>query len=194
MNESTEAGCPDIRPVDDLDLHEYVRKSWYTILQQYVLQWEPIECAVATFTMAGPLQKIWNVPHFYGSTILMDFYEKGVWYRDCGSSLWPDQPSRLKVAPCFLPAFLGWPRWVIHVEKEPNGEYAWVIVSSGPPNRKFRDGCTTWSGLWVLSRSPSPTEGEVAKAKGILKSLGYTTRLLKKVKQEGCDYKGANIK
>ena len=50
--------------------------------------------------------------------------------------------SKLLVAPCFLPNFLGGDYWVIAVGPT-SDNYKWAIISGGNQQVQYKDGCTT---------------------------------------------------
>mmetsp|Transcript_15787 Transcript_15787/g.27645 ORF Transcript_15787/g.27645 Transcript_15787/m.27645 type:complete len:227 (-) Transcript_15787:175-855(-) len=201
--------CPEVEPVEDFNITEYVRASWF-VQQQQVTSYQSedqLECVVATYDLSQ--SNFFQEPPFFSGQFLSvyNYYAGGrptleegePVNRLCGSVLHPDEPSELVVAPCFLaPNLFGSPYWIIALGKS-GAEYDWAIVSGGRPTVKYDDGCTTrsgyyFSGLWILSRKPLLPESELAEARATLTSMGYTLSQLKSVNQTGCSYGGAYLK
>ena len=207
-------GCPDVRPIEGLDLAEWIRASWYIAEQQingYQSE-EDLYCVVASYLNQTEEKK--KVPLFSGTVISVHNYEnknrtngpvdstdKNIPSGLCARAKNESRPSELLVAPCFLPNFAAGPYWMIALgEDAETGKYTWAVVSGGKPTEKFPDGCTTketgvnGSGLWIFTRSQIARPGDVEAAKKALQQLGYTTSRLKTVAQEACKYAGAVIK
>jgi len=201
--------CPDVQPLQHLNLTEYTRASWY-VQEQQVNSYQnedQLQCVVATYD-AG-LSSFWELPPFYDGKLLSvyNYYDGGRPTLDgdgkptgrlCASLPDSSEKSKLAVAPCFLPTFFGGKYWVIGVGTTAT-EYEWAIISGGSPTNRYDDGCTTGtgyfdSGLWIFSRTPTLPDDKLAKAKELLKHLGYTLSLLKPVRQSDCSYQGAYIK
>ena len=109
-------------------------------------------------------------------------------------------PSKLLVAPCFLPNLAAGPYWILAVGTDAYGRYEWGVVSGGQPTEQYSDGCTTkekgvnGSGLWIFVRDPAAKQEVVDAARKALVDLGFTLQRLKNVEQDGCKYEGAVIK
>jgi len=119
--------------------------------------------------------------------------------RLCASLTDNKEPSKLAVAPCFLPTIAGGKYWVMGFGSTSDGQYEWAMISGGSPTQKYDDGCTTGtgyfnSGLWIFSRKPFLSEEKLAEAKALLVNKGYTLQLLKKVRQADCSYSNTYIK
>jgi len=197
---SPRASCRDVQPVQPFDLAEYVRATWY-VQEQQVTSYQPedsLQCVVATYEDEGA-----RVPFFGGTVISVynwDSRSEGhAPGRLCASAVDEEVPSRLGVAPCFLPTFFAGAYWVIAYGAAEDGTYDWALVSGGSPTIQYPDGCTTGqgyfhSGLWIFSRAPVLAPSKLAEAKQVLVDMGYTLSQLKKVRQEGCSYDGALIK
>jgi lipocalin len=205
-----QSSCVDVQPVENLDIAEYTRASWY-VQEQQINSYQregQLNCVVATYD-AGT-SSFWQSPIFFDGVILSVYnsYEDGRPTIDadgkpinrlCASVPDTDEASKLLVAPCFLPTIFGGNYWVIGFNTTSNGEYEWAVVSGGPPKNEYPDGCTTGtgyfdSGLWIFSRKPILPEEKLVEARELLTRKGYTLQLLKKVRQTGCSYANAYIK
>merc|ERR1719163_519179 len=201
--------CPDVRPLEGLDLAEWTRASWYIAEQQingYQSE-EDLFCVVATYLNRTEEKK--SVPFFSGTVLSVHNYEnknhtngpvdstdKNIPSGLCARAKNSSYPSELLVAPCFLPNFAGGPYWVIAFNKT----YEWGVIAGGTPTVQYNDGCSTketgvnGSGLWIFVRDPTNSEMAVSEARIALKKLGYSLSRLLDVKQDGCKYDGARIK
>ena len=203
---STQAKCPDVKPIPGLNISKWTEKTWYVAQQQlngYQKQ-KDLYCVLATYDVNASQ----HVPFFKGLVVSVHNYENsgaingpvestdanipsGLCARAKNTSL----PSQLEVAPCFLPNFAAGPYWVIAY----NATYDWGVIAGGPPTVQFPDGCTTketgvnGSGLWIFVRDPK-NKVAVTQAREALTKLGYTLTRLVDVQQEGCKYEGARIK
>jgi len=202
--------CPDVSPIENLDIAEYTRASWYVQKQQVTSYQneDQLQCVVATYD-AGE-SRWWQLPFFFDGEVLSVYnsFEGGQSTIDgeghptnrlCASVTDSSDPSRLLVAPCFLPVALGGKYWVIGVGVSSSGQYEWAVVSGGPPTEKYSDGCTTGtgyfnSGLWIFSRTPVLSDEKLAEATTLLTDKGYTLQLLQDVRQENCTYANTYIK
>jgi hypothetical protein len=202
--------CAPVKPVQDLDIDEFTRASWY-VQEQPVNSYQneaQLECVVATYD-AGT-SSFWQPPVFFDGVVLSVYnsYDGGRPTVDadgspinrlCASLPNNNEPSKLLVAPCFLPTFFGGRYWVIGFNTSSNGEYDWAVISGGPPTQKYADGCTTGtgyfdSGLWIFSRRPVLPDEKLKEAKALLRQNNYTLQLLKKVRQADCSYANSYIK
>jgi len=195
---------------ENLDITEYARASWYVQEQQVnsYQREDQLECVVATYDLGE--SSFWQAPIFFSGPVLSVYnsFDGGRPTIDengqpvnrlCGSVTDEEEPSKLAVAPCFLPAFFGGKYWVMGFNTTSDGKYEWAVISGGPPTREYDDGCTTGtsyfdSGLWIFSRTPLLSEEKLAEAKAFLVQKGYTLRLLRKVRQSNCSYSNAYIK
>eukprot|EP00930_Biecheleria_cincta_P063487 TRINITY_DN49024_c0_g1_i1.p1 TRINITY_DN49024_c0_g1~~TRINITY_DN49024_c0_g1_i1.p1 ORF type:complete len:228 (-),score=40.64 TRINITY_DN49024_c0_g1_i1:416-1099(-) len=202
--------CPDVQPMRNLNITEYTRASWYVQEQQVTAYQseEQLRCVVATYD-AG-YSKWWQQPPFFTGSVLSVYnhYADGKptlnernqpVNRLCASVKNRALPSKLLVAPCFLPLAAGGDYWVIGVGSSRDGHYEWAVVSGGRARKKYADGCTTDtgyfnSGLWIFSRTPVLAAAKLAEARSLLRSMGYTLSLMKSVSQTGCSYAGAYLK
>merc|ERR1711992_337322 len=102
----------------------------------------------------------------------------------------PDEsvPAGLRVAPCFLPTFLGGPYWVLaHNEAE-----GWAVVSGGQPSLETPDGCQTGTGtnnagLWIFTREINPPSALVDRARAFIAEQGFDLSVLNPVSHSDCD-------
>eukprot|EP00128_Syssomonas_multiformis_P016720 Colp12_sorted_trinity150504_noHs@27802 len=202
---SAQAACPTVKPVDNLDLKEYIRATWYIHQQQlngYQRENE-LYCVTATYALEGK-----KVPFFKGTVVSVfnsanvdevNGFAEGAANGTILCARVPDEktPASLLVAPCFLPNILAGPYLVIAVGGATNGQYDWAVVSGGQPTVEFADGCTTpeagvnGAGLWIFSRKPVMPAEDLLAARTALKNLGYTLTRLRNVPQgeAGCTYK-----
>jgi len=202
--------CPDLQPVENLDIAEFTRASWY-VQEQQVNSYQSedqLQCVVASYDVGE--SSFWQQPLFFDGVVLSVYnsYDGGQPTIDangqptnrlCASLTNNNEPSKLAVAPCFLPTVLGGKYWVMGFNYTSDGKYEWAVVSGGPPTQEYDDGCTTGtgyfnSGLWIFSRNPILSETKLAEAKDLLVQKGYTLQLLKKVRQANCLYANAYIK
>mmetsp|Transcript_70015 Transcript_70015/g.116278 ORF Transcript_70015/g.116278 Transcript_70015/m.116278 type:complete len:217 (-) Transcript_70015:85-735(-) len=203
---STGDGCKSVSTYgNSFNLTEWVRASWY-IQEQQVTGYQPLSalfCVVATYELEGK-----HVP--FSSAKIATVYN----YGNIGQVNGPLQnadnmtlcarannadPSKLSVAPCFLPNIFAGPYWVLAIG-EAKGVYEWAIVIGGQPSEHYADGCTTKesginnAGLWLFTRKEVAPVETVAKMKAVLQQNGIATSRLHAVSQQGCKYFGARRK
>eukprot|EP00615_Pteridomonas_danica_P010859 CAMPEP_0114360362 /NCGR_PEP_ID=MMETSP0101-20121206/23803_1 /TAXON_ID=38822 ORGANISM="Pteridomonas danica, Strain PT" /NCGR_SAMPLE_ID=MMETSP0101 /ASSEMBLY_ACC=CAM_ASM_000211 /LENGTH=343 /DNA_ID=CAMNT_0001504553 /DNA_START=43 /DNA_END=1071 /DNA_ORIENTATION=- len=157
--------CPVVNAIDNLDLNEFTRATWY-IRQQQVTRYqtnEDLYCVLATYDATGEFGNV-SVPNFDGPTIGVHNYEnldavnghaQGNGSVLCARELDVNKPSELTVAPCQLPNVFAGAYWVVALgQDETTNQYTWAVVSGGQPTIRYDDGCTTsltktnGSGLW----------------------------------------------
>ena len=116
----------------NFDIHKYVSAKWFTHQQVETVYVPDIQnyCVSAEYT-------ILDKPTFFGYTMTMDMYTEfvsgnGKTQKLCAQNSDPDMPSKLSVAPCFLPKFAAGAYWVLAYD-EPDG---YALVSGGPPTNK----------------------------------------------------------
>merc|ERR1719473_2515342 len=200
--------CPKVKPIDNLNLTEWVRATWY-IQEQQVTGYqkeEDLYCVSATYDV----QPSRTVPFFGGEVVSVYNYAEENEVN--GKSTNPNNktilcarvpdaktPSKLLVAPCFLPNLLSGDYWILAAGPSPDN-YEWAIISGGQPSVKYDDGCTTketgtnGSGFWLFSRSPVADAAQMAAIKQKAKDLGFPLSRLHPVAQAGCKREGAFIK
>lgn len=205
------AGCQKVTTMGAaLNQTEFIRASWYVQEQQPTKYQKAnaLFCVTATYNLGKQEGK--KVPFFSGTVLAVHNYDNvgGVGMPSdnannktvlCGRQPDAKDPSKLLVAPCFLPNLLAGDYWVLGAGPSSNN-YEWTVISGGQPTEQYDDGCTTkvnainGAGLWIFSRDPIMSELNMAAAKAVLKSQGYSLSQLVKVPQEGCKYDGAFIK
>ena len=201
--------CPSVKTVDNVDLDEFIRKTWYIQAQQVVSYQQSSEfyCVTATYEMENR-----RVPLFQGTVISVYNYAnknrvngEPTNTKDgmilCARVPDAKDSSKLLVAPCFLPNIAGGQFWIIGLGEKQNGEYSWAVISGGPPVEQYPDGgCTTMinktnhAGLWIFSRDPIMDHFSYHRATELLREKGYTLSQLYPVEQRGCLYNEAYIK
>ena len=195
------AECPVVNTVENFNLTEYVRDTWY-IQKQQVTSYLPLDtnyCVSATYRVSNR-----TVP-FYRGTVL-DVYNYADYgmvngininsknFTLCARVPNTTNPSKLLVAPCFLPNLFGGDYWVI-VAGPSSDNYQYAVVSGGQPHVQYPDGCTTRndtmnnSGLWLFTREQNPSKNLIEFLMNKTKDKGYTLSLLNDVNQTGCLYK-----
>ena len=192
--------CPKINTVKNFNLTEYIKQPWYVQLQQetFYLPLEYNYCVTARYGLSD--KKIL----FYHGQVL-DVYNHARNQNTNGTSVNknnftlcaripnPEIPSKLIVAPCFLPNIFGGDYWVIAAGPQPDN-YQWAIISGGQPKIKYSDGCTTSTkfvndaGLWLFTRQQTPPTKLINFMLNKTKSLGFTLQKLNYVQQQGCHY------
>jgi len=204
---SSSSDCAKVAPIADLNFTEYIRATWF-IQKQQVTGYQKASdlfCVTATYndegkrTLGGLGEKAISV-YNYQNTGRVNGTPGGAITGKGGIILCarqPDKsvPSKLLVAPCFLPDFLAGDYWVVAVGMADNGyEHKWAIISGGQPTEKYPDGCTTkktgtnGSGFWFFTRDKVPSVGTMQEMEAAAKKLGFTTSQLIDVPQDGCTY------
>ena len=191
-----EETCPPARfkTKEDISLQEYASKKWY-VHEQAETTYLPLSrnyCVTAEY-------KLLDKPTpFFGYSIevtnqAQDSEEKtygGVIY---AAETNESDPSKLEVAPGFLPRFLAGPYWIVAYD-ETDG---YALVIGGPPQVKNKDTgkCRTnnrWitssGGLWIFTRDSERDDALIDKVKGIASDLGLDTSVLNTVDHSNCQY------
>jgi lipocalin len=191
--------CPKINTVDNFNLTEYVNGKWY-IQKQQETSYLPLNsnyCVTAEYEISHR-----KIPFYHGNVISVFNYanlgkvngktmESGntLCARIPNSSI----PSKLLVAPCFLPNIFAGDYWVVDAGPQ-SDDYQWAIISGGQPTEKYSDGCTTkikginGSGLWFFTRMQNPNNTLLDFISEKAKNLGFTLQKLNNVEQKGCLY------
>lgn len=200
--------CKHVDTVDTFDLNEFVRKTWYSQMQQEVKYQtkESFYCVTATYNF----EENRTVPFFSGKVIsVYNYANRNEVNGDPvntknGTVLCARQPndkdnSKLLVGLCNLPNIFTGDYWIIGYGPK-NPPYEWLVVSGGQPKNHYIDGCTTRinstnnAGLWIFSRYPIMSTSDLKSAMNLLKTKGYTLSKLIPVQQKGCIYENAFIK
>ena len=201
---STDNNCLDVTTVDDFDLTSYASKPWY-VQQQAENTYTPRDmdrCVKAEYNLR-------EEPNFWGYTV--DVYnsaENSSSGRTTGGALCADykedNKSELMVAPCWLPKWFAGPYWVVAYDDDAVNGYA--LVSGGQPKDQVDDDTTCGangneqccktgtginnSGLWILTRQPTPSTDLVDSVREIARQKGFSTTsdVLFDVDHTGCGY------
>jgi lipocalin len=199
--------CPKVTPMAGLNLTEYVRATWY-IQQQQINGYQTAEelfCVSATYALQGK-----KVPFFNGTVASVYNYgdEKRVNGKPenpnnrtilCARIVNESAPSKLIVAPCFLPNLFAGDYWVMAAGPS-SSNYEWAIVSGGQPTVKHADGCSTktkginGSGFWLFTRATVASSATITEMRDTASKLGFSLSQLLDVKQAGCKREGEFIK
>ena len=181
--------CKEVTTVSNFNVTKYASKPWY-IHQQAVTRYSPSSqnfCTRAKYKV----RKSPTLP--WGYTVSVNNYAEDAAGNVYGGPLCAYQksgtPSKLAVAPCFVPKVAAGPYWVVAY----NEAEGYALVSGGQPTIKGTDGCKTGtgtnnSGLWIFSRSKVRDSTLIQKVRGIAKAAGFDTSVLKDVEHGGCDY------
>lgn len=180
--------CKTVTTVDNFDINIYASAPWY-VHQQAENAYSPIEqnfCTSAQYTIK-------DEPTFWGYTVDVfnqAQYENGIGVQANLCAYQTDEsPSKLAVAPCFLPKFLSGPYWVVAYDESEG----YALISGGQPTILGDNGlCRTGSGLndsglWIFSRSQERNETLVGKVRTIAEEAGFDLSVLNDVDQSSCD-------
>lgn len=199
------APCLPVNTVTNFNVTAYASAPWY-VQQQATNAYTPLEsnrCVTAQYTVRDESQLSWWEKSLWGYTIDVFNYAETTETDNSGSrsssggSLCADYdettPSKLTVAPCWLPQWIGGPYWVVSYREGQDNGYA--LVSGGTPGflvageetgcgvRGADPCCKTGeginrSGLWILTRQRNPPEVLVAEVRGVASRLGFSTSVL----------------
>jgi len=188
--------CRPVTTVGDFDLTQYASAPWY-VQQQAENTYTPLDrdrCVTAQYNLKDDSVPWWK-RSWWGYTVDVFNYAEDGSGSSSGGKLCADYdrstPSKLKVAPCFLPKFFAGPYWIVaHRE----GDDGYALVSGGQPEEVVEDEsdcgpegaeacCKTGdginnSGLWILTRQASPSDALVDEVRGIAKEKGFATSVL----------------
>jgi lipocalin len=101
-----------------------------------------------------------------------------------------EEPSKLAVAPSFVPKCFSGDYWVIAYDEK----MGYALISGGQPTIESEDGgCRTGegineSGLWIFTRNQARNDTVIQEVRGIAEGQGFDLTVLKDVVQEGCVY------
>lgn len=192
--------CPQIQTVNNLNLTEYIRAPWYIQMQQETpyLPNNTNYCVLAKYNRTQR-----SVPFFSGTVLSVYNYANRDRvngynlnknnYTLCARVPNANETSKLIVAPCFLPNIFGGDYWILYAGPQTNN-YEYAIVSGGPTNIRYNNGCSTSttninnSGLWIFTRNQTVSDSLIENLIVYLVSRGITPELLNKVNQTGCLY------
>lgn len=192
-----EETCPPARfkTKEDISLQEYASKKWY-VHEQAETTYLPLSrnyCVTAEY-------KLLDKPTpFFGWTIeVTNQAQDEARQNTYGGTIYAaetneNDPSKLEVAPGFLPRFLAGPYWIVKYD-ETEG-YALVIGGSPQVKNKETGKCRTnnrWitssGGLWIFTRDSERDDALIDKVKGIASDLGLDTSVLNTVDHSNCQY------
>lgn len=192
--------CPKINTVENFNLTEYVNGKWY-IQKQQETSYLPLNsnyCVTAEYGLShkkilfyhGEVISVFN----YANLDMVNGKTMASGNTLCARIPNASEPSKLLVAPCFLPNIFGGDYWVVDAGPSHNN-YQWAIISGGQPTEHYSDGCTTkvnginGSGLWFFTRLQNPNNTLLELISNRAKNLGFTLQKLNDVEQKGCLYK-----
>ena len=200
LSEANGQNCPLVNTQTNFNLTEYVRDRWY-IQQQQITTYLPLEenyCVTAKYNISdrkilgykGVVLNVYN----YANLNKVNGEEANKHNQVlCARVPNKTNPSKLLVAPCFLPNAFAGDYWVVAAGPK-SYNYEWAIVSGGQPTVQYKDGCTTkttgsnGAGFWYFSRVPLASRSVIKKLNKIAKSKGYTLSQLHNVTQANCSY------
>lgn len=200
LSEANGQNCSLVNTQTNFNLTEYVRDRWY-IQQQQITTYLPLEenyCVTAKYNISdrkilgykGVVLNVYN----YANLNKVNGEEANKHNQVlCARVPNKTNPSKLLVAPCFLPNAFAGDYWVVAAGPK-SYNYEWAIVSGGQPTVQYKDGCTTkttgsnGAGFWYFSRVPLASRSVIKKLNKIAKSKGYTLSQLHNVTQANCSY------
>jgi len=194
--------CPEVSPVADFDIDEYIAKTWY-VQRQQVTSYQPASdlfCVTATYDKEGKKQ------YFKDAITVRNYANDGAVNTGGGNfelCAVVKGTARLSVSPCFLPPFVGGPYWIVAVASD----YSYAIIVGGQPKERGQCEaglCTTkeggfltlgnGEGLWFFTRERFPEASVLEALENEAAALGLCTASMLDVVHEGCEYEGAKIK
>ena len=175
------------------NLTEYTRATWY-IQKQQVTGYQNLSelfCVAATYALEGKTVPLSNdtvaTVYNYGNEGRVNGPNQNAGNTTlCARAVDSDDPSKLAVAPCFLPNSLAGPCTPARLEPQPSAcrrlsvspagtdwvvavgidqvrvaeglgpEYTWAVVIAGQPTIQLDDGCTTTE-TGAAPAQPAPT-------------------------------------
>eukprot|EP00584_Thalassiosira_punctigera_P006744 CAMPEP_0172541606 /NCGR_PEP_ID=MMETSP1067-20121228/12386_1 /TAXON_ID=265564 ORGANISM="Thalassiosira punctigera, Strain Tpunct2005C2" /NCGR_SAMPLE_ID=MMETSP1067 /ASSEMBLY_ACC=CAM_ASM_000444 /LENGTH=226 /DNA_ID=CAMNT_0013327675 /DNA_START=142 /DNA_END=819 /DNA_ORIENTATION=+ len=180
--------CQKVTTVENFDVEAYASAKWY-IHQQAAVGYLPTSrnfCTTAEYTVR-------DRPTLLGYTIdVLNSDQNANGDARAGNlcAYIPDPsiPSKLAVAPCFLPCFAAGPYWVVDYDE---GE-GYALISGGQPvyvgeNGKCKGGTgVNNSGLWIFSRSQTRNQTLIDNVRQIALDAGFDLSVLNDVDQSSC--------
>mmetsp|Transcript_3469 Transcript_3469/g.9874 ORF Transcript_3469/g.9874 Transcript_3469/m.9874 type:complete len:232 (-) Transcript_3469:74-769(-) len=172
-----EEACPRIGKNTNFNqesLAAYVSGEWY-VHEQAVTTYLPEGrnyCVTASYK---------QIPRtFWGYTIEVNNQAKNANGETFGGILAAAQtnpqedPSKLEVAPGFLPRFLAGLYWILEFQQEEEDGEEWALIVGGQPDVRTENGCktknrfiTSSGGLWIFTRSSERNDDLIEKIKTI---------------------------
>lgn len=189
--------CKVVETVEDFNITEYAQAPWY-IHQQAENSYSPIEqnyCVRAKYIVPG------GKVGWFGYSVEVNNQAQNEDGDEFGGKLCayqPDDevPSKLAVAPCWLPKLFAGPYWIVAY----NETEGYALVSGGQPDEVVFDGngttvvgCRTGTGtnnagLWIFSRSYVRNEELIETVREIARDAGFDTSVLNNVNQTNCGW------
>jgi len=201
--------CLTVTTVDNFNLTQYASAPWF-VQQQAVNTYTPLDlnrCVTAQYSLK-------EHSNFWGYTIdVFNYGVKSDGGQSTGGDLCADYnkdiPSQLKVAPCFLPKIFAGPYWIVAYQEETDNNDGYALVSGGQPRNLVPDESTCGengtaaccktgdgvnnSGLWILTRQPTPSNDILQEVRTIAQQKGFSTSVLFDVDHTNCtDIPGIN--
>jgi len=191
-----EETCPPARfkTKEDISLQEYASKKWY-VHEQAETTYLPLS---RNFCVTAEYKLLDKPTPFFGYSIEVYNQAQDEARQRYGGTIYAAEtnesdPSKLEVAPGFLPRFLAGPYWIVDYD-ETEG---YALVIGGSPQVKNRDTgkCRTnnrWitssGGLWIFARDSERDDALIDKVKDIASALGLDTSVLNEVDHSNCQY------
>ena len=169
----------------------YANGTWF-IQQQMAIEYLPNgfeHCVYAKYTiLPKPTFLGYNIDVHNHAENASGAEPSGV--KDICSQIVNGTAGKLRVAPCFVPAALAGPYWVVAYDQAGG----WALVSGGPPtvdgdNGKCKTGTgINGSGLWIFTRQQARDDKLVNSIRLVANNLGFDLSVLKDVNQTGCNH------
>lgn len=187
---SASATCEDVTTQPGFDLESYVSAPWYSHQQAEVF-YLPVSqnyCVRAEYSIK-------DRSSFWGYTVSVNNLSQDQQGNSNGGELCafvdervnPRDPSKLKVAPCFLPKLFSGPYWIVAYDESKG----YALVSGGEPTIETENGCKTGdginnSGLWIFLRTRERNEELIEEVRDIASGKGFDLSVLNDVDQSNC--------
>jgi lipocalin len=183
------AECNEVTTVPDFDLISYISRPWF-VHQQAVNTYLPEE---RFFCVRAQYEKLDRATFPWGYTIgvyneARDAVDGNLYGGDLSAYV-KEKPSKLAVAPSFVPKVLSGDYWVIAYDEEKG----YALISGGQPTIESDSGCRTGegineSGLWIFTREQARDDTLIKEVRDIAAAQGFDLSVLKDVTQDGCVY------
>ena len=193
-NEETSCPPAGFATAQNVDLEAYASNPWY-VQEQAPTTYLPESrnyCVTASYKLLD--EPTWP----WGYSIEVTNKAQDLQKNTYGGTIYAaqkDGPSKLEVAPGFLPRFLAGPYYILDYQEEGElGGYALII--GGVPDYKSDNGrCRTnnkWinssGGLWIFTREVNPDSALIDMVRQKAENMGLDTTVLNVVDHSNCDY------
>ena len=191
--DAAEETCPPARFTTDkeVDLEGYVSKVWY-VHEQAPTTYLPIS---RNFCVTAEYKLLDRPTPFWGYTIEVSNQAQDAEGNRYGGKIYAAEkngPSKLEVAPGFLPRFLAGPYYIVDYDEK----QGYSIVVGGEPNVKSNGKCKTknrWinssGGLWIFTRESTRNEDLIKEVRNEAETkFGLDTSVLNRVDHTNCNY------